>query len=661
MQKAKEPPPRMKKLMKLATSDKLQVCCMGPFTDTDIKNRDADYYTTAYDNFRKSYRHHLFTPVTLLISGVTNELQFNKCYNPFCKWYGMMQKKYDNIKSKPSRYKIDGNEKDGIQVQRIRCNDVIDTTLNGESLSNTNEIVSNWSVGDEIKRLIKINSIEPVEKEYAFHRDGCLNSSTNPFENKELFYSRGKSSSNSQKYQCKECKKITNVLPSIRECFSYHQGRNDILVQFAKDLVSRTPVKRTCEKLEIASGTYYSKLEWLYKRCLEFLDKNEISPLKTMEFDEIWLNTDMMVYNLNNIKQKGKGSKKNLSTNEKKLQTHLLASGDIKSGYMFRSDVNYDYDITLDDVELDTHAYHCDHSFGYLRKNDRLRYSYCPQPPTAFDIQSQSEYSQELYAFNDRKNYVEGCHVKSQYTAIAHYWLIQQAIKSSKIYFVSDDDATLQSCVFRVFSDYVKSKQTHYFTCQSDKSLTLEEAGKQSFRNMIELINWGNSRGYRKMPKTELAQKKLEHDLISHEFYEYKVINGKTCRTRGANPICYPLSDKDEGNRFINCITDIEDLPIEELAELLTHVTNRTVNNFFQEIRRRVSILERPLVTARGDGKSYIYSNYNPKYAQYAVTIFRTFFNFCWATKTNGGNLTPAQRLGLTDKVFDYKDIIYFK
>ena len=81
-----------------------------------------------------------------------------------------------------------------------------------------------------------------------------------------------------------------------------------------------------------------------------------------------------------------------------------------------------------------------------------------------------------------------------------------------------------------------------------------------------------------------------------------------------------------------------------------------------QQIRRRISILERPLVTARGDGKSYIYSNFNPKYAQYAVTILRTYYNFCMAYKSWDNDIkTPAQRLGLTNKQFDIKDIIYFK
>jgi hypothetical protein len=45
-----------------------------------------------------------------------------------------------------------------------------------------------------------------------------------------------------------------------------------------------------------------------------------------------------------------------------------------------------------------------------------------------------------------------------------------------------------------------------------------------------------------------------------------------------------------------------------------------------------------------------------------AVTILRTYYNFCMGMKTKGkGELTPAQQLGLTDKQFIINDIIYFK
>lgn len=53
------------------------------------------------------------------------------------------------------------------------------------------------------------------------------------------------------------------------------------------------------------------------------------------------------------------------------------------------------------------------------------------------------------------------------------------------------------------------------------------------------------------------------------------------------------------------------------------------------------------------DGKSYIYSNYNPRYAQYAITILRIFYNFCWGLRSWNGDgdiLTPAERIGIMDK-----------
>ena len=234
----------MKKLMKLATFDDLNIVCHSPFSEEDNEQRDKEYFALPYDKFKKKYRHLLFVPSVIDINGVSYELQFNKCYNPFCKWYGLNQKKYNEIKSKPSRYKIGKRSKvgSGEAEPNIYCNTVEDKSVPCESLNNTNEVVSNWSVAEEIKRLIIINSIIPIEKEYEFHKDGCSNSFSNPFENKEFFYKRGKSSSNSAKYQFKECKKITNVLPSKEESFNYHQSRNEILIQLIKDLLSRTPV-----------------------------------------------------------------------------------------------------------------------------------------------------------------------------------------------------------------------------------------------------------------------------------------------------------------------------------------------------------------------------------------------------------------------------------
>ncbi|WP_425444407.1 hypothetical protein [Terribacillus aidingensis] len=121
------------------------------------------------------------------------------------------------------------------------------------------------------------------------------------------------------------------------------------------------------------------------------------------------------------------------------------------------------------------------------------------------------------------------------------------------------------------------------------------------------------------------------------------------------NPIEHPLASIDRDFRSVDCTTDLSSLEPKEIAKLIVNVNNNATNSFIQHIRRRLSILERPLTTAREDGKSYIYSNFNSTYAQMALTIPRTY-NFCLPSKTKEGKQTsvktPAQRLGITDKEF---------
>ncbi len=62
-----------------------------------------------------------------------------------------------------------------------------------------------------------------------------------------------------------------------------------------------------------------------------------------MQLRQININTDMMVYNLNNIRLKGRGKGRKISSEEKKPMTYIVLNGDSDSGYVFRSDVAYDY------------------------------------------------------------------------------------------------------------------------------------------------------------------------------------------------------------------------------------------------------------------------------------------------------------------------------
>lgn len=408
----------MAKLKRLTNKNDNLVVVESPLSDSEKISRTNDYDILTPKQFRTKYRGLLFTTVEFLFKGQPHSIQFNFCTNPFCKWHGLPQTKFD-VKSKPSRYKLDSS---GENKRLIKCNPDPIGLGSGAVLDTKTATVSNWSVAQEIERLVRIGSVKDIEPDYQFHKEDCTASLSTPFNEPQGFYKRGKSTGYSQRYQCKICKKFTNVLPDQRNSLTYHQQRSTIMPMFAKLLLNRTPVTRTCEILGIGRGTYYDKLELLYKRCLEFLEKYEAKAFAQKKFKEIWVNTDKMTYHLNNVRKKGQGGNRYDGIEEPQFPTNVLVSADLLSRYAFRSDVAYDWDITTKEILMDTLLFKEDHLSDFAKKHGRFGdFSHYPQQPSKNDTQLESEYFNEKSKMDRRERYIDGLHVHSTYTAIAHF------------------------------------------------------------------------------------------------------------------------------------------------------------------------------------------------------------------------------------------------
>ena len=172
----------MKKMKKLATSKGININVVPPFSFEVLEQRNIDYITLSDIKFGKKYRGYLYAPAYLEKDNKKIEIQFNKCSNPFCGRYGQTQMKYENIKSKPSRYKI-GKSLSKTSVPFIVCN-----TIQGEEcidgvINHNTTTLSNWSIAEEIERLIRINRVVPIEVDYNFHKCDCENKESTPFTN----------------------------------------------------------------------------------------------------------------------------------------------------------------------------------------------------------------------------------------------------------------------------------------------------------------------------------------------------------------------------------------------------------------------------------------------------------------------------------------------
>ena len=323
----------MAKLQRLVTKEDDIVVVHKPISDEEIKDRIKQYVLLSEKKFASRYNHMLFLPVEFSWKGQKHLIQYNFCTNPFCKWSGQDQLKFETIKGKPSRYKLSGTG----SRKGIVCNSDPIYPNRGMTLGRYSSAVSNWSVAEEISRLIRINQTQDVEPEYRFHKDDCSAEYLTPFDSPKEFYRQGKTKNNAQRWQCKVCKKKTSALPNKRQSTTYNQKRNDILPLFAKFLVNKNSISRTCDILEIGVSTYYNKLEWLYRCCLDFLEKFETKAFSEKSFKKIFINTDKMHYNLNNVRKKGQGGKKYAGLEDNQVQTQVVVSADALSRYVFRA------------------------------------------------------------------------------------------------------------------------------------------------------------------------------------------------------------------------------------------------------------------------------------------------------------------------------------
>lgn len=93
------------------------------------------------------------------------------------------------------------------------------------------------------------------------------------------------------------------------------------------------------------------------------------------------------------------------------------------------------------------------------------------------------------------------------------------------------------------------------------------------------------------------AYQKLLSDLSTHNFFDYKIINGIEYPYKSKRPIKHPLPLKNESERYVNVISPLKNISDVDLANIIIQINNRAIDNYLQSIRRKLSILEIPLVT----------------------------------------------------------------
>jgi len=106
-------------------------------------------------------------------------------------------------------------------------------------------------------------------------------------------------------------------------------------------------------------------------------------------------------------------------------------------------------------------------------------------------------------------------------------------------------------------------------------------------------------------------------------------------------------------------LTDIQGYDEDHLAWLYNKASLHAIGRFFMQVRRRLSLLERPISSSASPGRRWFgYGPYKPVMVGKLLDIFRVFYNFVEVGKNKQ---TPAMRLGLAKGKITVEDIVYYQ
>lgn len=560
------------------------------------------------------------------ISGV----QVNFCKNPLCSNYGIPASAEQQPKGRNQlgrdTYSLSGSKKNVPVLKCHKCGEFP-------------PIKSNLGIFEEIERMEDCFAPEP---EPSCPNFDCDNHNI-PVSTPKAYYSFGKTKSGSQRYRCRLCETTFAVGgPTLR------QKRPEVNEAVFKLLVNKVPFNRIMEIVGISASTLYGKIDFIHKQCVAFAASQEHKLLE-MDIPRLYLSVDRQDYLIN---WQHAGDKRNVVLS-------AVGTADNESSYIFGCHLNYDMGLNSKVIEADANELG-DHDAPLpFRRYARLWLSsdyeeslQVRNTRTAKKKQLLADI-ESIYEANQQREDIEqpdtkdtevalpfsGMQVHSEYTLYGHFFFLRRLLpRVEKFRFYMDQEAGIRAACLAAFCDEVLQKRCDAFYVRINKELTINQKRRLKAESDRELNRLRESSA----AYTDLFDKDLRHILIK-ERMEHLVGIGKW----NDRWLVYPFPDMSEPEKAICWLTDLHDksYDADHLANLYSKATLHGIDRFFMQIRRRLSLLERPISTSSAGNRRWNgYGPYNPAVVVKLLDIFRIFYNF---TETGKDKMTPAMRIGL--------------
>lgn len=543
-------------------------------------------------------------------------LQANFCRNPACGNFGVPPRQLDSSFRDPSH-----DELGAYTLYGPIGGSVLNCSLCGRKAS----LLSNVALAAEIQRLRNVNGILTSE---SCPEESCANHGRPADAHPSEYCGHGRTASGAIRKRCKRCR-ATLTLGTRYRAKTARAINKDIV----KDLVNRGALNAILRKLDIAPITLYDRIDFIHAKMVAFeafkLRKLRAGGRRRKHFA---LATDAQDHMVNWANRDRRVA----------IQLSTITTADNYTGFIFRSDVNFDP--TVGDIIghfaalLERDDFSVPEGLGLSHRSvlpsfhravgHVLRSKQIKDLPEAKRQKLLTELKALCPDF-DRDgdivsdNPVRGALVKKPYTGIAHFMLIAETLPAdAELHVMLDPEGAFVSAAPVGFAAPLKDGRADLTFITFNKELTNPKKKARVAKFKAELEKFIASDCDPTDDVATIRRAFIERHAIALDF-----------RTIGvpADWWTVPIQtmyepDKKVGIAHQRRIGTDEEIHQRKI-ELLDRSSLHAVDSFFNVLRQRVSYLHRAGMS-RSSGSFYnAFQPYRPDMVQKIVDIARVYFN----------------------------------
>lgn len=576
-------------------------------------------------------------------------LQINFCKNPACANFGVPPVWQTEAKRVGDGYRLISS---GQSLPTLLCK------ICGESPP----IKSNRAVAEEVARMIKgIPGATPV----SCPDPSCANHSV-PVDTPKAYQKFGTTASGSVRFRCKSCNHLFSVSQraGLRQRIT-HKNRMIFTL-----LVNKSPMRRICKILEISPLTLYQRIGFFHDQCRAFAVERErrlfTGQLKPRR---LYVAVDRQDYIVNWSTQ----------SDRRNVQLRAIGSADSESGYVFGLHLDFDPSMDPEAVEIDAanlgdtatvHAYrryarvwlradyHDAVRGQWKRKKEqakaRRKFALTAPPGVVGDVRAKyaetelrDDVEVEVDQDYDTQLPTSGMQLHSEYTLYGHFYFLERMFRGvGKVRFYLDQESGIRAACLSAFHKRIHAREADAFYVRINKNMTVNERRREK-----AAADAAFERERERFP--HLDNRQIELHLIQERIAALAAVGKWSDRW-----LVHPFPNMSEPEKAVCNLTDYGDYAPEQIARLYQRASLHAIDRFFMQLRRSISLLERPIQTASSSRRIWHgYSPYNPEVVVKVLEIYRVYYNYI---QVGEDGKTPAMRLGLAKGRIEIEDMLRF-